>query len=352
DGPVARRCVDFLRQTVRDDASWPIDTNLAAWATTLSVKALNTGGHLAQALPAKAREQILDWLLAAQHTQVHPYTQADPGGWAWTDLSGGVPDADDTAGALLALHALAPDEGRCLVAAERGITWLLGLQNRDGGIPTFCRGWGRLDFDRSAADLTAHALLSVGRWRDAMPPRLAGRIDRAGRKMLAYLARVQQPSGAWSPLWFGNQHASQQDNPVYGTARVLIALSHQPAADELCRRGVDYLLSAQHPRGGWGGAADVEPSVEETAVAVDALSRVARRTGREAARAAAGRGAAWLIERTDGGRTFPARPIGLYFARLWYSERLYPLICTVSALHAAADALSAGEQPSASQRVE
>ena len=29
---------------------------------------------------------------------------------------------------------------------------------------------------------------------------------------------------------------------------------------------------------------------------------------------------------------FPAAPIGLYFARLWYHERLYPLIATVSAL--------------------
>ena len=38
----------------------------------------------------------------------HPYTGAAPGGWAWTDLPGGVPDADDTPGALLALVALEP----------------------------------------------------------------------------------------------------------------------------------------------------------------------------------------------------------------------------------------------------
>ena len=39
-----------------------------------------------------------------------------------------------------------------------GLKWLLGLQNSDGGIPTFCRGWGTLPFDRSSPDLTAHAI--------------------------------------------------------------------------------------------------------------------------------------------------------------------------------------------------
>ena len=70
-------------------------------------------------------------------------------------MSGAVPDADDTPGALLALHALGGEDGD---AARAGVRWLLGLQNRDGGIPTFCRGWGQLPFDRSSPDLTAHAL--------------------------------------------------------------------------------------------------------------------------------------------------------------------------------------------------
>ena len=50
----------------------------------------------------------VDWLLDQQYRQVHPYTNADPGGWAWTDLPGGVPDADDTPGALLAVLQLLP----------------------------------------------------------------------------------------------------------------------------------------------------------------------------------------------------------------------------------------------------
>ncbi|MEZ6078622.1 MAG: hypothetical protein R3C56_24000 [Pirellulaceae bacterium] len=43
------------------------------------------------------------WLLACQHRRRHAFTGANPGGWGWTDLSGAVPDADDTPAALLAL---------------------------------------------------------------------------------------------------------------------------------------------------------------------------------------------------------------------------------------------------------
>ena len=44
-----------------------------------------------------------EWLLRQQSTREHPFTHAAPGAWAWTPLSGGVPDADDTPGALVAL---------------------------------------------------------------------------------------------------------------------------------------------------------------------------------------------------------------------------------------------------------
>src|SRR5207302_3294573 len=138
----------------------------ATWVTTLSVNALLGAGKGA-ASPAMFggppgtflsdgdRARIRDWLLAQQYREVHPYTYAAPGGWAWTDLPGGVPDADDTAGALLALRSLGAS-GETSASAQAGVLWLLRLQNTDGGIPTFCRGWGTLPFDRSSADLTAH----------------------------------------------------------------------------------------------------------------------------------------------------------------------------------------------------
>jgi len=147
---VVSRGLSFLRASVRADGSWPIDTDLATWGTTLSVGALGAG--------FEGAERIKGWLLDQQHTVRHPFTGAAPGGWAWTDLPGGVPDADDTPGALIALRLLegdTPSPG-ARAAAAAGLRWLVDLQNRDGGIPTFCRGWGRLPFDQSCADLTAH----------------------------------------------------------------------------------------------------------------------------------------------------------------------------------------------------
>ena len=45
DHPVAQRGVEFLLKSVRADGSWPIDTNLATWVTTLAVNALGPSIH-------------------------------------------------------------------------------------------------------------------------------------------------------------------------------------------------------------------------------------------------------------------------------------------------------------------
>ena len=294
DHPVTRNGVEFLTRSVRKDGSWPIDTNLATWVTTLSINALG-----ADAFSADERSYLKSWLLDQQYTDVHPYTQSAPGGWAWTNLTGGVPDGDDTSGALLALSILG-DDPEVRVAATAGVGWLIGLQNSDGGMPTFCRGWGTLPFDRSSPDLTAHALRAWHAWR-SLDPRIDGAMDRA----VGHLLTSQQPDGSWIPLWFGNPWTVDQTNPVYGTARVLQCGDLLPA--ESRRRGEQFLRSVQQRDGSFG-------TVEETALAVAALGD--------------DRGARWLEERTD----LEPSPIGLYFAKLWYSEKLYPLIFSVAAL--------------------
>jgi len=47
------------------------------------------------------------------------------------------------------------------------------------------------------------------------------------------------------------------------------------------------------------------------------------------------RGLHWLLEAVESGRFTQSSPIGLYFAKLWYYEDLYPIIFTVSALRRA-----------------
>jgi squalene-hopene/tetraprenyl-beta-curcumene cyclase len=318
--PVARKAVEFLVNSVRPDGSWPIDSNLSCWLTTLSVNALD--GNISDV------EETRDWILSCQFCEVHPYTNAAPGGWGWTHLPGSVPDADDTASALLALSRL-PINDASSDAAQRGVRWLLDLQNRDGGWPTFCRGWTNLPFDRSGADLTAHVLRALTAWRRNDESRITShesRIDRAIAAGFRYLAHEQRADGSWLPLWFGNEHVASDENPVYGTARVLAAyhglgLTSEPAAQQ----GRTWLVAAQNDDGGWGGAKGAPSSVEEASLAVSVLC------GRGDTEAAARRGLRWLAARLDAGTLAEPSPIGFYFAKLWYFEKLYPLIFAAEA---------------------
>lgn len=312
--PVAKAAVEFLKKSCREDGSWPIDSDLATWGTTLTVKALQA--------ETPQPERVLSWLLGQQTKQIHPYTLSASGAWAWTDLPGGVPDADDTAGALLALAEMAPHDSRVRAAAKAGVHWLFKLQNRDGGMPTFCRGWGTLPFDRSTPELTAHALAAWARW-----PFGGDALARARSKAIAYLEKTQSPEGWWEPLWFGNQWAPDEANRVYGTASVLAHLTQCQAPTGMLQRAAHWLQKMQRPTGGWGGGSLGPESIEETALATTALARLGNL-------AAAHRGAQRLLELTRNGTHFPASPIGLYFARLWYSEQLYPVIFSAAAWRA------------------
>ncbi len=478
---VIRHGVKFLAASIRSDGSWPIDTNLATWNTTLAINALaGTGEDVAELLgvgavgnalrgvpdarldadpgahgmPQRAfptgrgpsesnvlawtRGNVLDWLLSCQWTWQHPFTGADPGGFGWSDLSGAVPDADDTPGALLALAAWRESATRAradnigiYAIADNAFEWLVRLQNRDGGWPTFCRGWGRLPFDRSGTDLTAHVLRALNAFHGHLNPLVTFRtwwncrFMRASHRGYEYLKSKQHPDGSWSPLWFGNQDHPQEDNPVYGTAKVLFAYRDLGLMDSPeAQRGVAWLVANQNSDGGWGrgvweradckvqiarcklqigeqaeradasgvglesaagypggdsanpvpgtqysvrgtqyapGLADapaidnlqfaicnLQSSIEETALAVEALLAALPTTdhrpptdrnaaeGRNATEgvpySAVVRGLNWLLDRVEQNQHRQPAPIGFYFAKLWYYERLYPLTFTVAAL--------------------
>ena len=326
DHPVATKAVEFLVNAVRPDGSWTIDSNLATWVTTLSINALAAAGDLDR---LDRKDELRDWLLKQQHMEWHPYTGADPGGWAWTDLPGGVPDADDTAGAIVAL---------CSLEAQwhtwgHARNWLLGLQNTDGGWPTFCRGWGQLPFDRSGTDLSAHAIRAFQRLSGPNEKIWTGKMDHvlfgeAVERGFAYLVRTQRPDGSWLPLWFGNQHMPDDENPTYGTARVLAAYRDLHMMDtEPARKGIAWLLDNQNPDGGWGGGRGSPSSIEETALALDVLVDADSESSDFL-----NKGLGWLVDQVEKDGHLKSAPIGFYFAKLWYHEKLYPIIFTVAAL--------------------
>ncbi|MDB4663799.1 squalene--hopene cyclase [Verrucomicrobia bacterium] len=340
--PVAQAGVEFLKTSMRPDGSWPIDTNLATWVTTLSIQSLGTRGL--NGITAEERNSIQSWLANQQFKDTHPFTQAKPGGWSWTDLPGGVPDADDTPGALLALHSLTEDPSSVKNQALMGIQWLLDLQNSDGGIPTFCKGWGKLPFDRSSSDLTAHCLRAWSLWYPQMSQQTQKAIDKAIRRAVFFLESNQFKNGYWLPLWFGNQHAANDENPIYGTSKVLEGLlslesPHDQKVSFMLEKGLKWLLEQQNLDGGWGGIFNTASTNEETALCISVIALVLKKRNFDNPRTttkceeALSRGLKWLLPRIEDDAYQMVSPIGFYFAKLWYFEAMYPLVFVAGALN-------------------
>ncbi|MBL6842966.1 MAG: squalene--hopene cyclase [Verrucomicrobiae bacterium] len=340
--PVAQAGVEFLKTSMRPDGSWPIDTNLATWVTTLSIQSLGKAGL--NGITAEERNSIQSWLANQQYKHTHPFTQARPGGWSWTDLPGGVPDADDTPGALLALHTLTEDPSSVKNQALMGIQWLLDLQNSDGGIPTFCKGWGKLPFDRSSSDLTAHCLRAWSLWYPHISQQTQKAIDKAIRRAVFFLESNQFENGYWLPLWFGNQHAPNDENPVYGTSKVLEGLlslesPHDQKVSHMLEKGLKWLLEQQNPNGGWGGIFNTASTNEETALCISVIALVLKKKKFDNPRTttkceeALSRGLKWLLPRIEDDAYQMVSPIGFYFAKLWYFEAMYPLVFVAGALN-------------------
>jgi len=326
----------FLVGQQRTDGSWAIDTDLSTWVSTLSIKAM--GADIRRFLPESRIQRLREHLLNLQYKERHPFNGALAGGWGWTNFSGSVPDVDDTCGAILALLEIQENTPEDRMALINGCKWLLAQQNNDGGFPTFCRGWGRLPFDSSCSDLTGHAfcalISTVEKLEGNLSHNLKNDFLRSALKGLEYLKKEQREDGSWLPLWFGNQLTSDKSNPVYGTSKVAIYLSDclscqipdkkaKNTLNQILGRARKFLQSQQNQDGSWGGVLGIKGSIEETSLAVSALSG---EKGNESFK-----GLQWLRKRYES-KDLTSSPIGLYFASLWYDEKLYPLIYYTEAL--------------------
>jgi squalene-hopene/tetraprenyl-beta-curcumene cyclase len=144
-------------------------------------------------------------------------------------------------------------------------------------------------------------------WQPAVNRALAAKIDRAMVRAKNFLAKSQRENGAWIPLWFGNENAPEQENAIYGTARTLIGVNEITGAGEtMIIRAERFLRNSTAPE-----------SIEEISLAIEATSDSRRIND--------------LLDRIESNQ-LTSTPIGLYFARLWYFEKLYPLIFATSAL--------------------
>ena len=222
------------------------------WDTAIAMVALEEAG-LPPDHPALVR--AAEWLLDHQVLGSGDWQVKNPGvlpgGWVFEFLNDFYPDVDDTAFVLMALQRVKyPDEARLKAAAQRGLAWVVSMQNHDGGWGAFDRNNDRsfltnIPFadhnamiDPSSADVTARVLECLGRygWSASHP---------VMQRAVAYLLREQDSDGPWYGRWGVNY--------VYGTSGVLRALETVAlTARDYCQRAAGWLRAVQNPDGGFG----------------------------------------------------------------------------------------------------
>lgn len=250
------------------------------WDTAITLRALLAGG-LTRNDPAIAR--AVDWLLDQQIHASGDWSQtvkAEPGGWCFEHNNDYYPDSDDTAMVLMVLKSLfsetpADDRlppnlqlvdeecesetgisqvdimDRTTQAIDRGVRWMLAMQNRDGG-------WGAFDRNNDSEFLCHVPFADHNAMIDPSTPDLSGRVlealgqlgfteeHDAVAKAVAYIRSTQEPDGSWFGRWGVNY--------IYGTWQVITGLVAVgvPQDDPAIRAGVNWLLAHQQSCGGWG----------------------------------------------------------------------------------------------------
>jgi squalene-hopene/tetraprenyl-beta-curcumene cyclase len=226
------------------------------WDTALTLNALAFSGLNREhpAVAAAAR-----WLLDKEVRRPGDWSLLNPGlepaGWFFEHRNGFYPDTDDTAMVLMGLArsgAAWADGARTPIAvAERGVRWLLGMQNSDGGWAAFDRDINheiltKVPFadhnamlDPSCPDITARVLEALAQYghRPGSPA-----VERA----LAFIERTQDRRGCWIGRWGVNY--------LYGTWQVLQGLEAigYDMTRPMVRRAVAWLRQVQQGCGGWG----------------------------------------------------------------------------------------------------
>ncbi|TCP19745.1 sporulene cyclase [Scopulibacillus darangshiensis] len=214
---------------------------------------------LIQAGVSKNNEQIrsaADYLLNKQQEKFGDWAfhnpNVKPGGWGFSASDRIHPDIDDTHAALAVIGKY-KEEPNFGASYKRGMTWLLSMQNKDGGWPAFEKGTDNLllamlpiknirnaAIDPSTPDLTGRTL------------EFLGNIDGQSYKKISFrdavrwLKHHQEDDGSWYGRW-GVCY-------IYGTWAALTGLraTGVPVNNYMAEKGVRFLQDIQHDDDGWG----------------------------------------------------------------------------------------------------
>ncbi|OAS85298.1 squalene--hopene cyclase [Metabacillus litoralis] len=254
--PIIKRSVDALKQLITSKCNGIHLENSTStiWDTALISYALQETNV---SLYTKAIKNSTTYILSKQHSKkgdwkIHNQNIV-PGGWGFSHNNTINPDNDDTSAALRAITRSALTNNRIHFAWNKGVTFLLSMQNSNGGWAAFEKN---TDFelltylplenakdaaiDPSTADLTGRALEFLGNYAGLT---LNHPSIKAG---VNWLLNNQESNGSWYGRW-GVCY-------IYGTwAAVtgLVAVGVSPTFPAI-QKALKWLESIQLGDGGWG----------------------------------------------------------------------------------------------------
>jgi squalene-hopene/tetraprenyl-beta-curcumene cyclase len=233
------------------------------WDTGIATYALSEAGFNQEHKPMR---QAVQWLVAREcrddgDWKANIRQPVEPSGWYFEFNNSYYPDVDDTAMVTMALLRSGCAESR--KPAERGIRWILAMQNDDGGWAAFDRTIKRpiLEYipfadhnaiqDPSCPDITGRTLECLGHF--------GLRPDReAVQKALRFLEFEQEPEGCWFGRWGVNY--------IYGTWQVVCGLNTigVDMTQPWIQRAGSWLRKVQKEDGSFGESADTyeDPSLK------------------------------------------------------------------------------------------
>jgi squalene-hopene/tetraprenyl-beta-curcumene cyclase len=175
-------------------------------------------------------------------------SQLPSGGFPFNPNNIFCPDVDDTAMAIVPLSMInTTNITRENTSIQDALTWLLEMQNDDGGWGTFEKNHSVRDpsslptvhEDPSVSDIVGHVLLALGKLG-------YNSSDPIVRDAITFLKYDQLENGAWYGRWALTY--------TYGTGAVLVGLEAvgENMSEPYVKKAVQWLKSHQNLDGGWG----------------------------------------------------------------------------------------------------
>ncbi|KQL54647.1 squalene-hopene cyclase [Heyndrickxia shackletonii] len=250
-------------------------TTANVWNTTLISYVLQEAGvskntntiqKANQYLLSRQHHKYGDWYIHNRH--------AKPGGWGFSNINTINPDVDDTTAALRAIRRQSVQDNRYRNVWNRGIQWVMSMQNDDGGWPAFERnidnplltilpGGEDLLLDESSTDLTGRTIEFLGNYTNL------NKSNPNIKKGIKWLWKNQEEDGSWNSRW-GICY-------IYGTWAALtgIRAAGVEAEHPSIQKAISWLYKIQNEDGGWGESCNSDIMEEYVPLGLSTLTHTA-----------------------------------------------------------------------------